>query len=741
MQKSLHLVQEHEATLRGAERAVGTATESLPGEYYQPVSVDLAPQERVLGLDLINTGKEDKFFKKVLAVFAYLCDEINELHDVAETTLFSKITMFGVPKCGAEDETMAPPGQAEEQMGRFLPFLQELSNFVERCHNCAVNTIQQLAKLYCAKEKLFQSTFQFVHLWPVYESLAQLLAVLVTLDMAVLQNPHLAPAWSDYKRMMQFVRDKPEAYDAEARGVQRFERLLVHLDQSVLRGATFKACIELDFEELAPPDEDAPPESVNVRNNSQMLNELFHCMRNKIDRAEAAIGTHAETTERRDMVGYLALYVLYRRLTPAFVEPDQKFYRRLWALQRKLPVVVLCGKLVWTIPEFLEVYARLEVKKLDPPEPALARRAFLEKLDDVFPATIRRVHLEVTAWTIQVESSFSPSAQQKDVGPLLEARGSLLLRGLVHAHKLSTLVKTFVGMHLSLGVPMQRKVLRPLCMCVELLKALEMAMARKAEVVAESLGHIQRIHSARLLKVTRLLRAKLQASRRFDDHKMDVLAAVNVIDALFYGSDSFSKSRQSVLALACCVCLNPNMVKESEEEGAFALLKRLQLLSNWQASFKTTTNCSFLLWNKELLPTFVADIFACPTEANRLQYVMAAFGNADVLLRCVHEASYGEHLFAYKTFMLEAVEAGVVNPTCVGVEEDLRLRIHAKTQGTISQDTFNPKKRSPKALKPFLDLKPLRVMGSVVDVKAKVTHYLETVFYNLTTVALYDWMT
>jgi WASH complex subunit 7 len=64
-----------------------------------------------------------------------------------------------------------------------------------------------------------------------------------------------------------------------------------------------------------------------------------------------------------------------------------------------------------------------------------------------------------------------------------------------------------------------------------------------------------------------------------------------------------------------------------------------------------------------------------------------------------------------------------------------------KTQGTIDESTFNPKKRPPKALRPFLDLKPVRVLGSTIDIRQKVTHYLETVFYNLTTVALYDWMT
>ena len=148
LQRGLHLVQEHESTLRVIERDVGDATESVPDEYYEPVTVSLCPQERVLALDLINTGKEENFFKKVLAVFAYLCDEIHELHDIAAKDFFPELVMFGAPESGAEEEALPPPGLAEEQMGRMLPFLQKLSNFVERCHNCAVNLIQQLAKLY-----------------------------------------------------------------------------------------------------------------------------------------------------------------------------------------------------------------------------------------------------------------------------------------------------------------------------------------------------------------------------------------------------------------------------------------------------------------------------------------------------------------------------------------------------------------------------------------------------------------
>lgn len=60
------LVQEHESTLRVIERDIGDTTESVPTEYFDAVTVDLCPQERVLAFELIDTGKEEKFFKKVM---------------------------------------------------------------------------------------------------------------------------------------------------------------------------------------------------------------------------------------------------------------------------------------------------------------------------------------------------------------------------------------------------------------------------------------------------------------------------------------------------------------------------------------------------------------------------------------------------------------------------------------------------------------------------------------------------
>ena len=97
------------------------------------------------------------------------------------------------------------------------------------------------------------------------------------------------------------------------------------------------------------------------------------------------------------------------------------------------------------------------------------------------------------------------------------------------------------------------------------------------------------------------------------------------------------------------------------------------------------------------------------------------------------------HLQAFEQYVLDALEEQLVKPLRTDVENDLRLRIHTKNLEFMT--TPNPKKESARQLRPFLELKPLRVFEQLFDVKAKVTRNLERVFYSLTAVALHDWMT
>lgn len=42
-------------------------------------------------------------------------------------------------------------------------------------------------------------------------------------------------------------------------------------------------------------------------------------------------------------------------------------------------------------------------------------------------------------------------------------------------------------------------------------------------------------------------------------------------------------------------------------------------------------------------------------------------------------------------------------------------------------------------LSPFLRVRPIRFFDRFIDIKSQVTLYLDTTFYNTTTVALHDW--
>ena len=53
-----------------------------------------------------------------------------------------------------------------------------------------------------------QPRFRHVH----QHALGELLEVLVTLDAIVLDNPAIGTAWENYKRMMQYVRARPDEF-------------------------------------------------------------------------------------------------------------------------------------------------------------------------------------------------------------------------------------------------------------------------------------------------------------------------------------------------------------------------------------------------------------------------------------------------------------------------------------------------------------------------------------------------
>uniref|UniRef100_A0A7S1TNP6 WASH complex subunit 4 n=2 Tax=Phaeomonas parva TaxID=124430 RepID=A0A7S1TNP6_9STRA len=753
VQRCLHFVQEHEGTLRSAEESLQQGL-GAPPRVLQDVKCSLAATERVFPQDLI--WAENALLRKVLLVFTFLCEEMEELRSAAEPVFYRKLLVFGSreteyasPDDAAADASgLGATGGPECEMGRLLPILQDLSNFIDRSYCIAVNTVQQLAALYHEREALHKSTFSRTHLLPVFRGLAQVLEMLVTIDAIVEQNDELADAWGAYKRMVQGpVREAPSNFGVDEAKLQTFERMLVTLDHAVLGGLVFQNCIDQDFSEVAEADDDdlSPAGGrVDIKHNDVFLAEFTACLKLLLDEALAPIGTPAETNERESLVGIFALYALARRLAPPSQVPDPKFYKALWAVQKRVPVVTICGRLPWFPSDFLQRYAAMGlVKKLEPSSPETFRRQFLTQLDDAFPAEAKALHLQVYAWIVLMEGRFHPSLRH-DANPnaSLEARFSLMQKGVNLAARTKALATLLITLHLTLGVPMPKKVLGPLGLCVRGLKAVQHTSARHAAVIAETRPVLARMMAGRLLTAFSRLRGRLEAGKRFTDHNLDVVASLTAVETLLRGTDSvLSPTRLAALSLASCAALGESeQLKPAEAQQLRLLLKRVRLPTTFLSDLETATRTEFLFWNKELLPTMAATLYKDADQVWTLPYLLDGFGDGARLLgAAVHHPKPRALVDAYRGWLEDELARNFLRPLCTAAENDLRLMVHVKNMDHMSPP--NPKERPDAFVRACLQLGSLRILGTVVDVRATVAAYLEETFYNLTTVTLHDWRT
>ena len=162
IQKSLNFAQEHETLLREIENATRDAIVNASEGHYRPIRMVAEPPERVFPQDLIITDND--LLHKVLTVLVFLCDEIHELNDIAKGKLFVPLIMFGQQPAGTTIDEDELNGRNEKMMGLFLPLLQEISNFVDRCYSVSINLVQQLSSLISGKEQLYRSSFQRVRM-------------------------------------------------------------------------------------------------------------------------------------------------------------------------------------------------------------------------------------------------------------------------------------------------------------------------------------------------------------------------------------------------------------------------------------------------------------------------------------------------------------------------------------------------------------------------------------------------
>jgi WASH complex subunit 7 len=742
--------------------------------FSRPITLLVDAPERVLPQDLVilesTEGCED--IQKLLMVLIYLCDEATDLKDSAKTRLFGPLLMFGTQPINldfSEDEALKP-GQKEQMIGTFLPLLVELNNFVDRVYEVAVNLVQQLASALAQDSSVYRPILRDNTLPRGFQALNDLMGVLISLDSIVSGNEILTESWSHFKFIVGHARDTPSVYDSTAEEVEKYERMLVSIDQSLMKGEIFRGCIDQNFEVVVDNQEEADSSkrfghnakmNVPIRNNTIFLGAMRENIRHSTER-----GLHPETFDETEVIGAYGMYALYRRLVPRSEKPDTKLYRWLWSHQKSFPGVIVGEKDFWDLPAFLEREAGMPLEKLDPPNAVVARSAYLDALEADFVLKAQRQCSLIKAWLVQMEEKLQQCRKLEDprsMNSKLEKEFELLLYGISCTHRAHYMAKSYLGIHLHEGKPLRAKQLAAICQLLEAVKGCKAAFVRKQSILVEALQHQQRNFTDTLVRCVGVYKNTLYSLEDRDPARPKLLAVTEMFSKLLLGSDRLSPMRQAASLLMMDIIHTSSaafMAKTMKSVNLGAITRKMCLLHETQRMVQDFCSTSFLYFHMVIAQPLIASVYSNGSGPSRLPYTIEAFADAVTMctsLSHVEKTEIGPFLLSVRAFLVETIRQEVVVPLSVKIETDLRLNVHSKNfaevipqmgpradrekaEAFLKRDELENKS----ALRPiisFLALEPIKLLGLKVDICTEVRHYLDTNFYNLTTVALYDWRT
>jgi len=735
------------------------------------LSINLEPFDTAHILTLAKTDNNQ--LNKIITVFSVLISEVKKLHQIAEEKYYGPLAMFGhvievpqeedssKPNPGADQQNGGAAGTSgqdasayaepklplEVQMGKFLPFMQDLSNFTRRINNVVRNFIAQLACLYHERMKIYATTFKMVELDLVFDAIGEALTILITIDSLIAENEELRDAWAAYRRMFRYVRADPASYGVTAKKAKQLEVLLTQLDERLMSVTSFACALQQDYSLPDPRNPYAPPPPPNAPSSAQQLvasNRAFtqaftDAISRGIQRAQAGFKLTTEVYERTKIVELFALYSLYRTLFRTTVKFDSKVFQTLWEMQLKVPIVALDRRASWFPADFLMKYAEPPANislKPAPKDVVKARKEFLNTLDENFQAETQSLYMNLSVWMVRMESELV-AAKEHSTGAILNARAKFLLYGLLIAQRIRNLLSISIHLRLQLRAPFQSRNLRSAALCLEMLKAVEHTFKRRLAMISDNVVHMIAQTQFALRKTLAPIKELLEQRDRLNDTKADVYAATCLAFKML--QETPTPARRTVLKLAISVMQTKLVLQPEQQEEVRYQLWKLNMLSEYQQNLARATNASVIYWASNLVPEFLADAVRNPTQCHRLPYIFAALRDCASMLASstqLTDPARAQRLHAAYVAEVKAhVRNVLVLPIARQIETDLRLHIHSVL---LNQESLRSTTQERTDLQNCLTLKPIRLFDEIFDLKEQVTNYLDATFYNHNTVALHN---
>lgn len=633
---------------------------------------------------------ENTNFSKILAAVGGTCREIRLLKKESKDH-YVKLFMHGE---SSENEN------SFEKVDQLVADLQDLSVYVNRLFTVLHLSVEQLANL--------SNGSQDIYLPALIELTTDLYIILVSLDEIVEAHPSITERWKQYRIHLRSVIHNPKQIDIPGSKLLTFEKLLKDLHSQLLSRSLFANSIE---------------HVMNVNKTNTMSDHVSSYLKNIVTDLESKYPDQCALSKNwlRANVGVVVLSRLFGN------QPStKKLIKRITEINKRNYAVTLAGNVLWIPGKFLaehfpkDVGNNLVTSQMG--EKILVNR--VQRLPQVVNSLIHRAMI----WCLETQSIFvRADLNLADI----EKKRSLLAEIQALTMEIGENVSFITNMHASLSKPMNKSSVQLICRLIEVQRSVEMTFNNLAAVILQSqVQVIQHLNYQILMILDNARKSLIQKDKGYSRERLDALSLLNLSMRLISGCGTEDRRLLVRCSLACATQLSESF-KEDEVLKLRNYLEGYEAMVELHDRLSETCDYSVLLHHQTIVPAYFNLVNGGNLDVSHLAHLLSAFNGL------VEEQGYTEMTEAKMQELRQLLVKRILEPACREIETSLRLHVHAD----LKLDSGNPFSKSVENGNRVAQASSLAIKQSLISPKRFIEHYLDDMFYNLTTVALHDWKT
>jgi WASH complex subunit 7 len=696
----------------------------------EPISVNTEPIDSLTGVfDLIKSN--NIFLNKVLSVFSILHTEVYNILKNGEYEILFPLIVYGE---SADDDEKIEDGEAENQIAKMLPFFNELFEKVTKLLSISINILNQCGALYNKSNKNYNESFNKISLFKPFEYLGKILSFFLAIDTVVEENTNLTAHWKLYRLMFNRCKGDPNKFGFTDDQSRKLERVIKKLEGSILSGKLYYNCLNHLINNTG---ELLNNQMVSLSKNKEFISHLTNFFKIKFEKLNTDINCLTETNEKTQFFQVLSVFGYYNILMKT--EADKKFFKLVWAMQKKLTHVPIVSHVLFNVEKFMKgIHPFGDKFSYDPKNIPAQRIENLNKFLSTFKFLITNLKVQVLTWVTRLESdAFKEITNEKEnIKKMISNQIKLIINGVILAHQIKNSLIYFLNTLLIENVEMKAEYL-PLVICgFEILKSIEYQFNKNKTIINLRLNMMTRLISFQIQSILSPVEKKMNS--KMDSYKSDIQSTIQIINALLTAAPT--KMRMIINELCFDIIKTKNHFDSNQIDDLNFHFWKLEIMSRLSSEIKSVCETSFFYWYRDIIPECLNVIYNSHIDFKRIHFFTLAI--SDIQNPLFHVKYLSDNTVLVKKLrenIRKIYHENVIFKLAKDVENDLRMQIHSILITNLQLP--NPCKGEIKDLRRYLNVGPLYLFETVINIKECIEEYLNKTFYDMTTMNLNDWKT